>query len=280
MRKFLAAIFIIVFIGYLFFLLRPVLQNQLTGTFSNHTIPQSYQILAEKLAADKTFYRTFWVPTVPTYSFYSFTHPQVSAEDFLQVTDTASVLQFLQKSPAQTTLQNMGIKYIIVPIDSEKKIFLTERKYDNKQYLATISALQKIPWLHQVSLFGNLAVFRLDNAKEHFWLSYTGSLEYTMIRPTQYQVSLHTVQKGEKLIFAETFDPQWILQVDNKKIYTVDYNNMNSFALPQNGNYTLTMLYEPQKFIWYGAIISVVSIICLFLVLIYLSFTIYKNHAK
>jgi hypothetical protein len=278
MRKILAILFLFVFFIFMLWIIRPTLQNKLTGTFANHHIPNVYQLLAVILTKDKTFYRTFWVPTVSTYSFYSFRHPQISGEDFLQVNSVIDVLRFLQSKGAQSTLQDMGVKYVIVPFDSEEKIFLTERKYDSKKYDQTITAIQKIPWLHRRILVDSLPIFQIADAKDHIWLKSThGESDYLQENPTYYHINLKNVSKGDTLVFSEAYDSHWMLIIrENQSMYATSYHKMNSFILPKSGTYTVNIFYQPQMWVQDGAMISCVS---LGIILVYLgiTFVLYKK---
>ncbi|MGH7245446.1 MAG: hypothetical protein ACREGI_00755, partial [Candidatus Levyibacteriota bacterium] len=166
--------FVAVTLTYLLFLIKPAILGQLSGTLRQHSIPQEYNKLQEFLASKNRFSRTLWVPVVDRFGFISNSHPAVSAEDFFHVASVSAVIDRLDEETTGKLLEEAAVQYIIVPYDSEKEIFLKDRKYDNTQYLQTISHMQKIKWLHEVSGFGRIRVFQLYNPSDHFWLTGQG----------------------------------------------------------------------------------------------------------
>lgn len=281
MKRYIPQLFIIFVIAYLIFLIRPALFGQLTGTFQPHIVPQGYTRLEKFLNSQSSFSRTFWVPTTQRFGFYSSVHPAVSGEDFYHVASISGVLDNLRESNAEKELQKSGIQYVIVPFDSEAEIFLKDRKYDAVLYKKTIENIQKIAWLKELPGFGEIHVFKVPRPKDHFWLSGQGSLNYTVINPTKYTVTIKNVEKGERLVFSESYDKYWIAQAKNEKgIKSQQYNALfNSFELPKDGSDTLTVEYAPQKLVNIGLWISGVTAlaICLY----FISYFVYgKKHTQ
>ena len=282
MKRFVSYIFIFLVVAYLLWLIRPGFQGKLTGTFREHYIPQSYLSLANYLSADKKFYRTFWIPTVPGYSYYSFTHPQISAEDFFHVTSVAEVIHKLQPPSSENLLQHLGVRYVFVPIDSEGKIFLTDRKYDAKKYQQTIQSVEKLSWLTPVGLFGDLYAFQVANPKDHFWLVTKDGKEkqvsYAFINPTKYSVNLQNIQSGDRLVFSESYDKNW--EISKLQTTSQKYENLfNSFVLPKSGSYSVTVAYGLQKWVDIGMWISIISGAGIIAAIIDLQLFLRKNHS-
>lgn len=272
--------FLLLVICYLLFLIRPAIFGQLGGTFRPHTIPQEYIQLEGFLHSQSQFSRTLWVPAAQRFGFYSYNHPAISGYDFFHATSSAGATNKLKEKDTERLLQESSVKYVIIPYDSEGEIFLKDRKYDNSLYEEAIDALRNITWLHEISGFGRIHVFEVSNPKDHFWLtSGRGSVSYMFKNPAEYVVSAKNVQKGEVLVFAESYDPMWTMQVtsnnqqetENTKQETSKqyHNRFNSFILPKSGSYMLLVAYQPQKWVNIGLWISALTLIVVFGILLF-----------
>lgn len=271
MRKIIARLFVGLIFFYLLWIVRPLFLGQLTGTFQSHSIPPEYTKLASFLTEDVTFSRTLWVPTTERYGFFSFIHPAISSYDLFQTTSISATLQVLSKSNAETMLSQESIKYIIVPDDSGKEIFLKDRKYDASQYVFTIKSLQKIAWLHEVPGFGNIRVFALANTKDNFWIdSLHAAVNYRTINPTEYIVYVKDVKKGDMLIFTDAYDSGWVLKSNSQIASAKPFaKGINSFILPKSGDYTVRVSFKGQQWVVIGLWISGVSLVILLDLLIW-----------
>jgi hypothetical protein len=254
-------IFVVLVVGYLLFLIRPALLGQLGGTFKTTTIPAEYTKLEQFLSSQNNFSRTLWVPSKQRFGFYSNNHPEMSAQILFNITDNKQLMQKLDVS--EKLLQKAGVRYVIVPYDSQGEIFLSDRKYDNKVYLQTITQVKKIPWLIPISGFGKIAVFALPNAKGHFYITNQNSeISYKYISPVEYSLSVTNAKKGDIVVFAESFDGKWVAETANLKLKTEKYDGrFNSFILPGDGDYSLRVYYTPQDYVNIGVIISIISFV-------------------
>jgi hypothetical protein len=76
---------------------------------------------------------------------------------------------------------------------------------------------------------------------------------------------VQNAKRGNILVFSESFDSNWIAVTtsDSKnKITSIRHNKIfNSFILPKDGNYSLEVYYEPQKWANIGFWISGVSFV-------------------
>ena len=126
------------------FLIRPAFSGELSGTFKPHQVPPEYVSLKNFLVKDTVYSTTLWVPNKSSLSFYSPTHPLLERATFSE--------KFLKENK---------IKYIIVPEDTEKKIFLKDREYDEELYRKTVINLAKISYITRVAEFGKIIVFQV-----------------------------------------------------------------------------------------------------------------------
>ncbi|HVZ66631.1 MAG TPA: hypothetical protein VG917_00020 [Patescibacteria group bacterium] len=257
------SIFVALFFVYLIYLIRPAILGQLGGTYRKHTLPADYVKLEKFLSTQDDFSRTLWIPTMQRFSYYSQNHPSVAAQDLFNVFSEKQIIKAIAKPSSQDRLKILGIKYVIVPYDTEGEIFLSDRKYDEKGYLKTISDLEKIKYLHRVDGFGHIAVFRADNVYPHFWSNNNLQIKEKYIHPTKYFLEVKNAKKGDVVIFSESFDKKWIAQIDGQKIISKDYEGLNSFVLNKDGNYNFLITYKAQIYVVLGLWISTVTVLFL-----------------
>ncbi|MCL4353593.1 hypothetical protein M1615_03980 [Patescibacteria group bacterium] len=271
--RYIPSLFLILTALYLILLIRPALFGQLTGTFKSRKVPHDYVKLEKFLSSQKTFSRTFWVPTTQRFGFYDTLHPEVSAQAFFNLYNYSRLLKKIRTSDTEKLLREAGVKYVIVPDDSQREIFLTDRKYNNKLYLQTINELKKIKWLRELHCglrtadcgFGRIAVFEVPRPKSLFWLkskvkSQKSKAEYKEINPTKYEVKVSNAKKGDLLVFSESYDKYWIAKSPISNLQSQTYDGLfNSFRLSKNGSYSLEIYYAPQKWVDIGLIISGLS---------------------
>jgi len=159
-QNFLPNLFLIFTILYLIFFIRPAVLGQ-GGTFKPHAIPQEYISLKNFILGQKEPFNTLWVPKVQRYGFYSKSNEALSADQLFGVSSISAILRQLREPRTEDLIKNLNIKYVIVPYDSQKEIFLKDRKYDPSLYYATVSFLQKLEWIERKSGFGDIIVFKV-----------------------------------------------------------------------------------------------------------------------
>lgn len=264
----------LIFLGVWCFLIRESLFGNVKGTFASAGIPIEYQKLYEYIKNDKSFYRTFWIPGAPTYGYTSINNPAIHANYFYNIFSPIEIAEKLNSAEAENLLRESSVRYVIIPEDSDGKLFLTDREYDESVYLETLEKLEEIGFLNEVKRFGKIVVFELENPKDHFWSSsQTLRIDYKYINPTEYKVDLEDVEVGNILVFAEKFDKNWVAINDELFIESTKTNsNLNSFTLPKSGSYDLTIFYNPQKYVNIGLIISLSVLTIIIGLLVYFKF--------
>ncbi|MEK7572846.1 MAG: hypothetical protein AAB531_00320 [Patescibacteria group bacterium] len=258
-------LFLLAVVFYLLFLIRPALLGQLTGTFKSKEIPKEYISLEKYISKDSFFYRTFWVPKTQRFGFYSSLHPAIPAQDFIKEANYSQILKNLRMTEMEMILQESSVKYVIIPYDSEGEIFLKDRKYDRTLYDRTVGNVKKIKWLKEIGGFGKIAVFEMPNSRDHFWSSSaTLGINYKYINPTKYEIIVKNAKKSDVIVFSESFDKNWIARNESikYKVSSIKYHELfNSFVLPQNGDYSLTVYYTPQDWVNVGLWVSGLSLL-------------------
>lgn len=254
---------------YLILLIRPAWMGELGGIFKSSITPGQYLELKEFLASGSAFYRTFWIPRTSTFSFYSHDRPTIMANDFTRLYSSSEIIKYLETSEARDVLQKVSVKYVIVPEDSDAKIFLKDRKYDESEYKKTIEGLGRIDWLAQKKVFGKIVIFEVPNPRDHFWSDSVGlKIRNTRINPSKYSVEVKNAEKGDILIFAENYNNMWTAISDKYSVgstaYPVSSKTLNSFVLPREGNYSLVVYFKPQAYVNIGMVVSIATLLILF----------------
>ncbi len=138
LERFKKKIFYIFFIIFWAFSIRAVFLGQVQGNFRPMQLPAEYVRLKNMLVADSIPSRTLWIPGGENFAYSSDVHPIVTASTAASI-DTS-------------------VKYVIVPEDVNKRIFLNDYKFDpllRKKLVVDLSKTQLKP----IASFHDIAVF-------------------------------------------------------------------------------------------------------------------------
>lgn len=152
--------FLIFTILYLIFLIHPAILHNLGGTFKLRVVPNEYIELKNYLYNDLQSYKVLWIPERQRFGFSNKTHPAIDGEKLYKTTDQKDLIEAFKKQEREELI-NLSIKYVIIPYDSEKEIFIKDRKYSESLYKNAISELRRIDYLKEVTGFGNITVFEV-----------------------------------------------------------------------------------------------------------------------
>jgi hypothetical protein len=298
MKKFFPELFLLVVIGYLLFLIKPVWLGEPRGTFKTKNIPAEYLQLKEFIASQNGFFRTFWIPRQQRFGFFSSIHPAISAQSF--VTDSSCRSPFCDlkmEMPAKwgkecfpndrcyvrelsyflnpktaDVLGKMGVKYIIIPFDVEGEIFIAEHKYNPQQRREVEEFLDTISWLKKIFLVDKIAIYELPEYKERFFIeeSENNLIEkWTRVNPTKYLVSLKIKQAPVNLVFSETYDEFWKLKIGEEVASSQPYMGiLNSFLIKKNGDLEAVVEFDGQKYVYSGMMVSATVLFLIILLFI------------
>lgn len=101
--------------------------------------------------------------------------------------------------------------------------------------------------------------------------------EFRKISPVKYE-GVVKLEKPSFMFFKETFNPGWVLKlISGNNIHRVDKHYLgnlfgNTYYIDKTGEYSFTLEYEPQKYVDYGIIITIVGWIGIFVALVYSEF--------
>ena len=238
------------------FLIRPAWLGQLSGTFKAKEVPAEYVVLKDFIHNQDEFFRTFWIPKRQRFGFFSHNHPAIESSELL----------------SEEELAVMGVKYVIVPYDSEGEIFLEDRKYDPEQRLALERELDEIPWLKKIEVADKIAVYEAADYKDHFFVAdeEIPSIDWTMVNPTKYKVRISEATQPFNLVFSEAYDELWQAKVGERIIPSKVYNSINSFAIEQAGDFEMIIEFAAQKYVCWGLMVSAATLLTAFIGLVYL----------
>jgi hypothetical protein len=266
------SILIVSFLLIWLFTIRNAALGEIDGTFKIREVPASYIALKDYLNEKPEFFRTLWIPKLQRFGFYSENHPAVMAADLLNKYSLHDLLTELAKPRTEKVLQQSGVKYVIVPLDSEGELFIEDRKYSKRQDTYTRDQMKKISWLqYEKNIDGN-DIFRVNNSKDRFWFAEDNApVSWRMINPTHYQVELKEIKNNRKLVFSEAFNPQWKMKNRSMSISSEKFNErFNSFQVSQQQG-VIDIYFEPQRLVTIASMISGISLISLVILLIVLS---------
>jgi len=148
------------FVIFWLFTIRAVFTGRVAGNFRPLVLTNEYITLKDLLVAEKEPYRTLWLPRADKFVYSSDIHPLLTGDSLWKNASMGALLTIVDSPEFPKTILNAGVRYIIVPADIEKRIFLSDYRYDQSQRDALIEAvsktgLQKLPEFQQVAVFEN-----------------------------------------------------------------------------------------------------------------------------
>lgn len=251
------------FLVYWLLALRPAFLGQLGGLFQIKDVPQEYQELKDFIVGQPGFFRTLWLPKRHFFAFYDNHHPAIESPELFSAEELAV----------------MGVKYVIIPYDTEGDIFVEDRKYDPRKRVALEEELDKALWFKKIDLVDKIAVYETPGYKDHFFIMGEGvpNLSWTMVNPTKYLIRVQDAKPPFRLIFSETYDELWRARVgeqmipsekyvyrqrDSQEMY--NYYSLNSFLINQTGDFEMVVEYVAQRYLDYGLIVSIGTLALVF----------------
>jgi hypothetical protein len=99
------------------------------------------------------------------------------------------------------------------------------------------------------------------------------TISYHKIDPTKYVVEVNTTHPF-MLSFGEAYNPLWLTHGVDETIGSLPlYSAINGFWINQTGELILTLEYEPQKWLYNGSVVSIIT-------LLFSIFFILRNYKK
>lgn len=242
------------------FLIRQAFFGGLSGTFRKQEIPHEYLRFTSFITSQPEYFRTLWIPKQSRFGPVSGLHPAFSSE-FISNASTAAEFAIRFDSPdMQNYLDELAVKYVVVPDDVMGEIFLEDRHYDPRQRAEWERYLDNVDWLKKISTNG-ITVYETVRHNDHFWMSNGKILGYRMLSPDRYEITL-TSQSRATLFFSEGFHPGWQLQEGSDVIISNRTSTgLNSFNLPQGFSGKVEVYFYPETYVQWGSVVSVTTFI-------------------
>ncbi len=167
----------------------------------------------------------------------------------------------------------MGVKYVIIPFDSEGEIFLEDRQYSHQKRVELEEKLDQIPWLEKIENFDKIAVYRTPNFRDHFFVADEKlALDWTMVNPTKYLLQVKDASQPFELYFSEAHDELWQAKIGEKIIPSVEYNGtlykpqaqpngLNRFTIERTGDFEIIVEFAAQKYVYWGLVVSAITLL-------------------
>lgn len=166
----------LVFLAYLLLLIRPVLLNQMTGTLSAQKEVEQFREIAAVLEEDKSFSRSFWIPSTLPLSYSTPIHPIVEALRMTEkrpfasgIKGTYELFNYLREAPYMGQLFDVsGIGYIVYPSTPLTKENL--HPDDIRYYQTFWDQISNLPWVSKAFESG-APVLKVNRHREKFFLT-------------------------------------------------------------------------------------------------------------
>jgi len=149
---------IVLFLGFWCFTIRPLFLGQLTGNFRPIQLTNEFIRLKDLLLEDSSPSRTLWLPKPDKFMYASNVHPVLSGETFYKNASVSAMTSYVKEPEFQKMIDTAGVKYIIVSLDLEKRMFLSDYVFNPKEREMLVQAISKTG-LYRLPEFKDLAVF-------------------------------------------------------------------------------------------------------------------------
>jgi hypothetical protein len=173
--KFLYGVIYVLFLCYWCFTLRPLFTGQLTGNFSPQKIPNEYIQLKDFLVAEDQPSRTLWIPRPGLFAYSFKDHPVLSGDTFFHNASPSGVMTHIINVNFVQNIGQAGVRYVVIPTDIEKRIFLTDYQFDPTIRDQFIKALTDAG-LKRITGYDDIAVF--ENPKFSFQIEIPEFVQY------------------------------------------------------------------------------------------------------
>jgi hypothetical protein len=150
-------------------------------------------------------------------------------------------------------------------------IFIFSLKPSNASYYANISQISFAKYISQndmemqLSLNESMSEGLISNSSVYTPRnnSVIPAISYQDINPTKYTVTIKNANSPYLLMLKQNFNPNWIVETNSGKILKLNHISAdgyaNSWIINITGNYTLQVIYAPQKTYEYIEYLSAAS---------------------
>lgn len=255
----------LLFVGVLLIFISPVVPGiwtGLPGVFVQRSYPEEYSAVTRLLDQDAAFSRVLWYPQITPFAYISSNHPGISASEYTKESQYEKLASYIHDSSTEKILFEDSVKYIILPSDVGRSMYITDRKYDRGVYIRIKKTLDALPYAKQIFEKNDLIVYRISNYRPHISLTSYQNVSFRQDAFWQYTVQLTNHDIRDEIIFSEAYDPGWVaINQETKRSISARKTNAGTMAFPvsgQNGD-EYRLFYTPEVAVLWGSVVSLLS---------------------
>lgn len=285
---------------------KPIITGKMETIFVPKNPPQEIVALKNFLYPQKDYFRVLYVPQELEWGYYDNEHPKINA-----LVMSRGDWQKFGQNTGQGGQSDIGdeIAYIMKQDFSDRLLDISSVKYVITDKNNFVPILNNLNYLEKVDFKGkDLVIWENKNFRPHLYLTEEPEsigrdlpyekLNYQMVTPSQYNLTISHLSKNSFLNFSEKYNPGWKVKIGPqfswlKAIFDKNYflaeNNhlenearLNSFYLdidylkkhypgqikinPDGSvDMKITIFFYPQSYLYLGLVI-IISIFAAFLV--------------
>ncbi len=152
-------IFAILFILFWAFTIREALFGQLAGTFKPMPVSQEYVNFKDFFISQPEPFQTLWIPERQRFGFRSLLHPALDARLLSKQSSVSGILDWITREDTKKELDDLRVRFMVVPFDARKELFLTDRVYDEALYNKVIQELDSLSWVKRIDRFAPIMLY-------------------------------------------------------------------------------------------------------------------------
>ncbi len=249
----------------LIWLMSPLFTGEVGGTLDVKRVPGEYMQLKDFLSSQEQFFRTLWVPVKQRFGYYSLRHPRIDAVQAMQrdlkpfAGGSSNPVHLLRHPLAPFLLDSAGVKYVVVPYDSEDDIY---KDYKPKEYY--LEALDRIPWLRKADTVARIGLYETGSSRPHLYavgsavavvgdadaagkLAETGYLDDDVLflftdwlPPEQRRLLLRNPRHVDELVFADTDWRDLAVDISGKRVFRAG-RDRKQFEIQGDGEFAVLL---------------------------------------
>jgi len=138
----------------------------------------------------------------------------------------------------------------------------TANGYVDYNYSYIYANLNSSNNISYVAHYGNTSIYENNEALPLVFSGNNKSVSFNIISYTEISANLHN---ASSIYLRQTYDPNWIASYQNGTVisnHKVGFGYMNKWTISHSAK-TILLSYAPEKYAYWGLLISIVSILCL-----------------
>jgi hypothetical protein len=287
---------------------KPIITGEIGTTFIPREIPQDYLTFKPFILNQSDYFRTLYVPRDSRWGIYTNNNPKIGAvtiegdlwKDFVVKSAKENyIVSPLTKNYSNALLDSSSIKYVVVPIRDTKNdddffvYYGNDSQYfinvlDNQTYLERVDiGTEELVIYENKNYLPHIYISTVNQSLENFSRESISEVNFTAINPSEYKVTFRN-NKPFYLYFSEAYNQKWMIAQNFNWIkglsksqfitaeHTKSYGFLNAWYVDpskletnKDGEYELTIYFQPQSYFYLGLIISIITFLACIGYLVY-----------